>query len=106
MRFAIVFSMLLMACASAPEERSTPDVTVEDHIPLPGNSGPGPNPCGKTYVIEFTTDAGTYRKEIPVYCNPNADPLWDPVDYREGVNPDIWNDPARIIEVNPQQPSP
>ncbi len=106
MRLAILFSMLLMACASAPEEQSTPETTVEEHIPLPSGGG-FYNPCGRVYVVEFTTDSGTYRKEIPIYCNPNPDEhYWDPVDPQKPINPDIWTNPEQLPEVNPQQPRP
>ncbi len=101
----IALCAVLVACGSDSEERSTPNVTVEDHIPLPDNSGPGPNPCGKTYKITVTTDAGTFTKEIPVYCNPYADEYYgDPPDWRMGNG--IWTNPAELPEVNPQQPRP
>jgi hypothetical protein len=63
----------LVACGDTPEEHSAVNVTVPDYNPLPGGGDPGPPPCGRTYVIKFTTDAGTFTKVVPVYCNPEGD---------------------------------
>ena len=108
MRFAILFSLLLVACGSAPEEHSTAESNnyQDNPVGFGGNAGEWYEPCGRTYVITITTDAGTFTKEIPVYCNPNGDEYHgDPPDYREQVvDPDPWEKPSiPLPEVNPQQ---
>lgn len=97
---------ILVACGDTPEEHNAVNVTVPDYIPLPGGGDPGPPPCGRTYVIKFTTDAGTFTKVVPVYCNPegdtyHGDPCPDCGDPYErqyyAVDPDPWESHPQVI---------
>jgi hypothetical protein len=103
----VVMCSALMACGSSSEGHSTPNEVVADFNPLPSNGGGGPMPCDRVYVITITTDAGTFRKEVPVYCNPNPGPdHGDPPDFKWSVDPNPWD--KQIIEVhelNEQQQS-
>lgn len=87
----------LVACGDTPEEHSTTNVTVPDYNPLPGGGGGGPMPCDRVYVIKITTDAGTFIKEVPVYCNPNPEPDHGdpPYDRQYVVDPDPWDKQSR-----------
>lgn len=89
MKLGLIFICLsVLGCAFSPEDPQETKNYVNDYQPSYGGGGGYHNPCGRVYVIEFTTDAGTFRKEVPVYCNPNADEYYgDPPDWRSNVNP-------------------
>lgn len=85
----LVAALALVGCSSN-EDTQEPQVKLDEHIPTPGGGGGYYNPCGRTYHIKVVTEAGVWEKDIPVYCNPNADEYYgDPVDYnsRSRVNP-------------------
>lgn len=96
----LVAALALIGCTEEQEPKEVPSLQVEDHVPLPGG-GSYYNPCGRVYVIEFETEAGTYRKEVPIYCAPyGVEPYGDPPDYRTPVDFDPWEE--QIIPV-PEQ---
>lgn len=74
----------LMACSSDDEGPQETKNYVDDQPSYTGGGGGWYNPCGRTYVLEFPLpDGGVVKKEVPVYCNPNADEYYgDPPDYR------------------------
>lgn len=100
--FAVGLCAALVACGDSPEKQnSVTNVTVPDYNPLPGGGGEGPMPCDVVYVIKIVTDAGTFTKEVPVYCNPAGDPYHgdpDP-DRHYAVDPDPWDLQGTIIQI-------
>lgn len=107
MKLGILFSLLLIGCGATPSEKGSDNkVTVDDSISLPGGGGGGPMPCDVVYVIKITTDAGTFTKEVPVYCNPAGDPYHgdpcpdcgDPSPERQLGDPDPW-DKGTIVQI-------
>ena len=88
----------LMACASSSEDPKKEKEYVNDYQPSYSGGGSYYNPCGRTYHLEIKTEAGTFVKDVPIYCNPNADEYYgDPPDYH--TNP--WD-----IQVTPPQYQP
>lgn len=95
----LIAALALVACADGPEDNQAPQVKVDEHIPSPGGGGGYYNPCGRVYVLEIKTDAGTFRKEVPIYCNPYAEePYGDPPDWKANA---VDTDPV----INPVLPS-
>lgn len=94
--FLIVLGLCsaLVACSSDDEGPQETKDYVTDQPSYTGGEGSYYNPCGRTYVLEFPLpDGGVLRKEVPVYCNPNADEYHGyPPDYQghswdEQINP-------------------
>lgn len=84
----LVAALALVGCADEPEDNQAPQVKLDDHIPSPGGGGGYYSPCGITYHLRVVTDAGVWEKDVPVYCNPNADEYYgDPPDYKSRINP-------------------
>ena len=83
MKLGLIFICLsILGCAASPESPKEEKEYVNDYQPSYSGGGGYYNPCGRVYVLEIKTDAGTFRKEVPIYCNPNADEYYgDPPDY-------------------------
>lgn len=97
--FAVGLCAVLVACGDTPEKRATAtNVNSSSDISLPSGDGPGPLPCDKVYVIQFTLEDGTViRKEVPVYCSNSIDPDHGdpPYDRQYAVDPDPWDKQVR-----------
>lgn len=82
---AVGLCATLIGCASSSDEPKETKEYVNDYQPnYLGGGGSYYNPCGKTYHLKFPlSDGGTMTKDVPVYCNPNADEYYpDPPDWK------------------------